>query len=117
MEDVAELLLLAESTLAHQMPAGSTIQSHSDGCNFHLTCHLGVDVPEGECWLAVGNERREWRNGKVTSVPGVVLKSCVVGVVRNIGPSCLSDRKPPRTLGCSLTLTFAAGPAVLLPNP
>ena len=48
-----------------KMPAGSSIEAHSDGCNFHLTCHLGVDVPEGECWLQVGDERREWRNGKL----------------------------------------------------
>jgi len=48
-----------------KMPAGSKISPHSDGCNFHLTAHLGIDVPEGECWLQVGNERREWRNGEV----------------------------------------------------
>jgi hypothetical protein len=34
-----------------KMPAGTSIGAHSDGCNFHLTSHLGVDVPEGECWL------------------------------------------------------------------
>merc|ERR1740117_1606054 len=37
-----------------KMPAGTSIGAHSDGCNFHLTSHLGVDVPEGECWLQVG---------------------------------------------------------------
>merc|ERR1712146_436363 len=36
-----------------------------DNTNFVLTVHLGVDVPEGQCWIAVGNERREWKNGKV----------------------------------------------------
>ena len=34
-----------------KMGANSKIAAHSDGCNFHLTAHLGVDVPEGECWL------------------------------------------------------------------
>ena len=48
-----------------KMSAGSKIGAHSDGCNFHLTAHLGVDVPEGECWLQVGTERREWANGKL----------------------------------------------------
>ena len=33
---------------------------------FVLTSHLGVDVPEGECDLTVGDETVEWRNGKVT---------------------------------------------------
>ena len=48
-----------------KMPAGTSIGAHSDECNFHLTSHLGIDVPEGECWLQVGDERREWRNGKL----------------------------------------------------
>ena len=30
-----------------KMPAGTSIGAHSDGCNFHLTSHLGDDVPEG----------------------------------------------------------------------
>ena len=32
--------------------------------NFCLTSHLGIDVPEGECWIDVGDQRREWRNGE-----------------------------------------------------
>ena len=37
----------------------------ADMCNFVLTCHLGIDVPEGKCDLTVGDETVEWRNGKV----------------------------------------------------
>ena len=40
------------------------IQPHSDGCNFVLTAHLGLDVPEGECWIKVGAEKKDWKNGK-----------------------------------------------------
>ncbi|TFJ79886.1 hypothetical protein NSK_008773, partial [Nannochloropsis salina CCMP1776] len=40
------------------------IQPHSDGCNFVLTAHLGLEVPEGECWIKVGGQKEEWRNGK-----------------------------------------------------
>jgi len=58
-----------------KMPAGSKIQPHSDGCNFHLTCHLGVVVPEGECALKVGDEEREWRNGKVMLFDTSVMHS------------------------------------------
>ena len=29
------------------------------------TTHLGVDVPEGECWIKVGEHTRNWMNGKV----------------------------------------------------
>ncbi|KAG8458556.1 hypothetical protein KFE25_003091 [Diacronema lutheri] len=46
-----------------KMPPRSTIGPHSDMCNFALTAHLGVDVPEGECSLTVGDGTREWRNG------------------------------------------------------
>ena len=47
-----------------KMPAKSKIGAHSDMVNFCLTSHLGIDVPEGECWIDVGDQRREWRNGK-----------------------------------------------------
>jgi hypothetical protein len=46
-----------------KMPAKSTIGVHSDMVNFCLTFHLGVDVPEGECWIDVGDQRRHWENG------------------------------------------------------
>lgn len=26
--------------------------------------HLGLDVPEGQCWIKVGGQKREWANGK-----------------------------------------------------
>eukprot|EP00316_Scyphosphaera_apsteinii_P024699 CAMPEP_0119333556 /NCGR_PEP_ID=MMETSP1333-20130426/85420_1 /TAXON_ID=418940 /ORGANISM="Scyphosphaera apsteinii, Strain RCC1455" /LENGTH=330 /DNA_ID=CAMNT_0007343653 /DNA_START=26 /DNA_END=1018 /DNA_ORIENTATION=+ len=48
-----------------KMPAGSVINPHSDGCNFHLTSHLGLVVPEGQCWLKVGDQKRYWQNGKM----------------------------------------------------
>ena len=44
---------------------GSGIKAHSDFNNFIFTAHLGLDVPEGKCWLQVGDTRREWRNGKM----------------------------------------------------
>jgi aspartate beta-hydroxylase len=46
-----------------RMTPHSKIRAHSDYCNFALTAHLGVDVPEGQCWIRVGNDTREWRNG------------------------------------------------------
>lgn len=47
---------------ARQVP-GSGVSPHSDGRNFILTTHLGVDVPD-ECWMRVGEEKRVWQNGK-----------------------------------------------------
>ena len=47
--------------------AGSGVQSHSDGRNFILTSHLGLKIPEG-CWIQVGDQRRGWEEGKLTTL-------------------------------------------------
>jgi len=44
---------------------GTGIKSHTDNANFVQTSHLGIDVPEGECWIKVGDFTHEWANGKV----------------------------------------------------
>jgi Aspartyl/Asparaginyl beta-hydroxylase len=49
---------------ARQAP-GSGVQPHSDGRNFILTSHLGLEIPEG-CWIEVGGHRRGWEAGKLT---------------------------------------------------
>lgn len=41
-----------EAFFAKQAPK-TGIAPHSDGCNFILTAHLGLDVPEGKCWIKV----------------------------------------------------------------
>jgi aspartate beta-hydroxylase len=51
---------------ARQAP-GSGVQPHSDGRNFILTSHLGLKIPEG-CWIQVGEERRRWQVGKLTTL-------------------------------------------------
>jgi hypothetical protein len=40
---------------ARQLP-GTGVAPHSDGRNFLLTCHFGVDVPEGKCWMRVSKQ-------------------------------------------------------------
>lgn len=49
---------------ARQAP-GSGVQPHSDGRNFILTAHLGLQVPAEGCWIAVGGERRSWKQDGV----------------------------------------------------
>ena len=49
------------------MDGPSSIKKHSDFTNFVLTSHLALDIPysgENKCRLTVGNETREWINGK-----------------------------------------------------
>ncbi|CAM9147902.1 unnamed protein product [Discosporangium mesarthrocarpum] len=53
-----------EVCFASQGPS-SGIGLHTDNTNFFLTAHLGIDIPEGECWIQVGETKKEWCNGKV----------------------------------------------------
>ena len=50
------------------MTGPSEIKKHTDFTNFVLTSHLAVDIPysgENKCRISVGDETREWINGKV----------------------------------------------------
>mmetsp|Transcript_2238 Transcript_2238/g.2333 ORF Transcript_2238/g.2333 Transcript_2238/m.2333 type:complete len:335 (+) Transcript_2238:77-1081(+) len=49
---------------AKQAPS-TYVQSHSDGRNFILTAHLGLDIPPSGCWIEVGGKRKEWEQNKV----------------------------------------------------
>eukprot|EP00544_Gedaniella_sp_CCMP2646_P008684 CAMPEP_0202484346 /NCGR_PEP_ID=MMETSP1361-20130828/3437_1 /ASSEMBLY_ACC=CAM_ASM_000849 /TAXON_ID=210615 /ORGANISM="Staurosira complex sp., Strain CCMP2646" /LENGTH=325 /DNA_ID=CAMNT_0049112955 /DNA_START=36 /DNA_END=1013 /DNA_ORIENTATION=+ len=51
---------------ARQAP-GSGVEPHSDGRNFILTSHMGIQVPEG-CWMKVGEETRTWKEGTLTTL-------------------------------------------------
>ena len=47
---------------------GTGIASHTDNANFIQTSHIGIDVPEGKCWIKVGEFTREWENGKAIAM-------------------------------------------------
>lgn len=49
---------------AKQVP-GSGVQPHSDGRNFILTAHLGLMVPEKDCWISVAEEKKSWEKDKL----------------------------------------------------
>jgi Aspartyl/Asparaginyl beta-hydroxylase len=74
---------------AKQRPQ-SGVQPHSDGRNFILTSHLGIQVPtnttkeEGGqekeehcccCWIQVGQERQTWQRGKLLTIDTSFLHS------------------------------------------
>ena len=49
--------------------AASGVKPHSDGRNFILTSHLGLQIPsEEKCWIQVGKERRNWEEGKLLTL-------------------------------------------------
>lgn len=47
--------------------SGSGVEPHSDGRNFILTSHLGLQIPVG-CWINVGGEELSWKEGKLTTL-------------------------------------------------
>ena len=53
-----------EAFFARQGPS-SGIKPHTDKNNFIITAHLGLEVPEGDCWIKVGNEKHFWKEGKI----------------------------------------------------
>lgn len=52
------------SVFFSRLEPGAHIPPHTGMLNMRLLCHLPLIVPEG-CWLRVGNETREWRDGEL----------------------------------------------------
>jgi hypothetical protein len=52
------------AVLFSRLETGAHIPPHSGMLNCRLICHLPLVVPKG-CWLRVGNEKREWEEGKL----------------------------------------------------
>jgi ornithine lipid ester-linked acyl 2-hydroxylase len=44
--------------------AGTIIYSHEGYSSDVLRCHLGIQIPEGDCGIRVGGEIKKWENGK-----------------------------------------------------
>ena len=63
-----------EAFFARQGPK-SGIKPHSDFNNFILTAHLAVDVPEGQCWIRVGDDKHYWKNGKMCAFDTSIFHS------------------------------------------
>jgi hypothetical protein len=52
------------AVLFSRLEPGAHIPPHTGMLNCRLICHLPLIVPPG-CWLRVGNETREWEEGKL----------------------------------------------------
>jgi hypothetical protein len=52
------------AVLFSRLEPGAHIPPHTGMLNCRLICHLPLIVPKG-CWLRVGNETREWEEGKL----------------------------------------------------
>jgi aspartyl/asparaginyl beta-hydroxylase (cupin superfamily) len=55
---------MAGLTYVSKMAPGTHVAAHCGPTNLRLRCHLGIQVPEGDCAIRVGDELRGWREGK-----------------------------------------------------
>jgi aspartyl/asparaginyl beta-hydroxylase (cupin superfamily) len=46
-----------------RMRGGTHIAAHRGPTNLRLRCHLGIEVPSGDCAIRVGDETRHWEEG------------------------------------------------------
>eukprot|EP00668_Euglena_longa_P003205 GGOE01003750.1.p1 GENE.GGOE01003750.1~~GGOE01003750.1.p1 ORF type:complete len:635 (+),score=137.13 GGOE01003750.1:198-1907(+) len=72
----------AMEVLFARLPAGATIKPHTDECNFVLTAHLGLVVPEG-CVLNVGDQQATWKEGQVLVFDSSFLHSAANASLSN----------------------------------
>jgi aspartate beta-hydroxylase len=49
---------------ASRMKPGTHIDPHRGPTNLRVRCHLGISVPEGDCAIRVGDETRDWQEGR-----------------------------------------------------
>jgi hypothetical protein len=49
---------------ASRMRAGTHIEPHRGPTNLRVRCHLGIQVPDGDCAIRVGEETRSWQEGR-----------------------------------------------------
>jgi aspartyl/asparaginyl beta-hydroxylase (cupin superfamily) len=47
-----------------QTKPGTHIASHHGPTNLRVRCHLGLEIPEGDCKIRVAEETRGWEEGK-----------------------------------------------------
>jgi hypothetical protein len=55
---------LAGLIYVSRMRAHTHIDAHRGPTNVRVRCHLGLDVPEGDCAIRVGDEARRWIEGQ-----------------------------------------------------
>ena len=47
-----------------RMAPGTHIKAHLGPTNLRLRCHLGIQIPSGDCAIRVAGETRQWQQGK-----------------------------------------------------
>ncbi|HEY6288769.1 MAG TPA: aspartyl/asparaginyl beta-hydroxylase domain-containing protein [Nitrospiraceae bacterium] len=47
-----------------KMRPGTHISPHRGPTNIRIRCHLGIQVPEGDCAISIGSEKKHWEEGR-----------------------------------------------------
>jgi aspartate beta-hydroxylase len=55
---------LAGAIYVSKLAPGSTIAAHRGPTNTRVRCHLGIQVPTGDCAIEVAGDRLSWTTGK-----------------------------------------------------
>lgn len=60
----SSMTTIAGLIYASRLRGGTHIEPHRGPTNFRLRCHLGIEVPDGDCAIRVGGETRSWQEGR-----------------------------------------------------
>ncbi len=55
---------LAGLSYVSRMRPSTHIAAHRGPTNLRVRCHLGIEVPDGDCAIRVGEETRRWQEGR-----------------------------------------------------
>ncbi len=64
IESHGAITTMAGLAYVSRLRAGTHISAHRGPTNLRLRCHLGIQVPEGDCAIRVGEETRRWEQGR-----------------------------------------------------
>ena len=64
IESYPAMRTVAGLIYASRMRGGTHIEAHRGPTNLRVRCHLGIQVPEGDCGIRVADETRQWREGR-----------------------------------------------------
>ena len=74
LDGAGDELLHRGDAMFSVLAPGALIPAHHDGCNYKLTLHLGLVVPD-DCGITVGGESRHWQEGHCLAFDDTFLHS------------------------------------------
>lgn len=77
-ELIDECVAPTVEVLFARQKGNSGVKPHTDNSNFFVTAHLALEVPGENCWIRVGNEKRQWLQDRA-----LVFDSSFVHETRN----------------------------------